>query len=46
MVEKLLANGAEINAPAGRQGSTALQAASEGGHTQVVELLRKYGAKS
>ena len=45
MVEKLLAKGADINAQAGNNGRTALQAASEGGYTQIMELLRKKGAK-
>ena len=46
MVERLLAAKADVNAAAARYGGrTALQAAAEGGHLVVVELLRAAGAK-
>ncbi|MBN2317040.1 MAG: ankyrin repeat domain-containing protein [Sedimentisphaerales bacterium] len=44
IVELLLANGAEINAK-NNAGSTALDIASQGKHTEIVELLQKHGAK-
>jgi hypothetical protein len=41
-IERLLTSGANVNAePAGNNGRTALQAASEGGHLAVVERLRR-----
>ena len=43
MVQILLDNGADINAQGGRY-STALQAASAGGHNQVVQILLDNGA--
>ena len=46
VVEKLLAEGAEINAPAGQHsGRTALQAAAGSGHMEVVEKLLAEGAE-
>jgi hypothetical protein len=48
VVERLLAAGADVNAAAGQSydGRTlsALQAAAEGGHLDVVERLRQAGA--
>ena len=43
-VKALLANGADVNAP-GQNGMTALFYAALGGHTDIVELLKKAGAK-
>ena len=46
IVERLLEEGAEVNAPvSGVAGRTALQAAAEGGHLLIVERLLKEGAK-
>ena len=40
MVERLLQEYADVNAPAASEyGKTALQAAAEGGHLDVVEML-------
>ncbi|MHC4173859.1 MAG: hypothetical protein ACYTBX_09565 [Planctomycetota bacterium] len=39
-----MANGADVNLKRGGV-QTALQSAREGGHTEIVELLRKHGAK-
>ena len=45
MVDRLLEKGANINAePAGWKGRAALQAAPEGGHLEIAELLRRAGA--
>ena len=43
MVRMLLDKGADVNAKGGRYG-TALQAASERGHDQVVRMLLDIGA--
>ena len=45
IVERLLTEGADVNAPGSEYGKTALQAASVSGTTDMVELLRKKGAK-
>ena len=46
MVEKLLAEGADINALPGKHyGRTALEAADWEGYTEMAELLRKKVAK-
>src|SRR5947207_1319156 len=42
-VEKLLVNGADVNAQGGHYGNT-LQAASVNGHPEVVEMLLARGA--
>jgi ankyrin repeat protein len=44
IVELLLANGAEINVK-DNEGSTALDIARQREHTEIVELLKKHGAK-
>jgi len=44
IVELLLSKGADINAK-DNNGKTALSYATENGHTEIVELLRKHGAK-
>ncbi|MFC1763443.1 ankyrin repeat domain-containing protein [Planctomycetota bacterium] len=44
IVELLLANGAELNAKI-TAGSTSLDLASQRKHTEIVELLKKHGAK-
>jgi ankyrin repeat protein len=44
MVELLIANGANINATTNK-GHVPLWYAKEKGHTEIVELLRKHGAK-
>lgn len=44
LVKTLLAANADVNAKAGN-GATALYIASQQGHTEVVELLKKAGAK-
>ena len=44
MVELLIARGASVNARDGG-GSTPLWYAQREGHTEIVELLRKHGAK-
>jgi len=44
IVELLLSKGADINAK-DKNGKTALSYAVENGHTEIVELLRKHGAK-
>lgn len=43
-VELLLAKGADLNARE-EKGKTLLSVAREEGHTEIVELLRKHGAK-
>jgi ankyrin repeat protein len=45
VVRLLLDKGAEVNAQGGRYGN-ALQAASDGGHEEVVKMLVAWGAKS
>ncbi|MHC4792479.1 MAG: ankyrin repeat domain-containing protein [Planctomycetota bacterium] len=44
IVELLLSKGADINAK-DNNGKTALSYAIEHGHTEIIELLRKHGAK-
>ena len=44
IVELLISNGADIKAK-DNNGKTALSYAIENGHTEIVELLRKHGAK-
>jgi pectate lyase len=44
MAEFLIAKGADVNAE-DKWGQTPLQVAKEKGHTEIVELLRKHGAK-
>jgi ankyrin repeat protein len=44
VVELLLANVADISAET-PSGETPMQIAKERGHTEIVELLRKHGAK-
>ena len=44
IVELLLSNGVDINAR-DNNGKTALSYATENGHKEIVELLRKHGAK-
>ena len=44
MVELLIAKGADVNARDG-DGRTPLSYAQDKGHTKIVELLRKHGAK-
>ncbi|MFC1636429.1 ankyrin repeat domain-containing protein, partial [Planctomycetota bacterium] len=44
MVELLIARGADVNAKDG-DGNTPLWHASKEGHTEIVEILRKHGAK-
>ncbi len=44
MAEFLIVKGADVNAK-NNQGKTPLQVAKEKGHTEIVELLRKHGAK-
>ncbi len=44
MVELLVANGADINAK-DKKRRTVFSLAKEKGHTEIVELLRKHGAK-
>jgi ankyrin repeat protein len=44
IVGLLISNGADINAK-DNNGKTALSYAMEGSHTEIVELLRKHGAK-
>jgi ankyrin repeat protein len=44
IVELLLANGAELNIK-NAAGKTALDLASQRNHTEIVELLKKHGAK-
>jgi len=44
IVELLLSKGADINAK-DNNGKTVLQLAKDNGHTEIVELLRKHGAK-
>jgi pectate lyase len=44
MVELLITKGADVNAKL-RNGKTALSLAKEKGHTEIVELLRRHGAK-
>jgi len=44
IVELLLSKGADINAK-NNNGKTALSYATDNGHTEIVELLRKHGAK-
>jgi cytohesin len=43
MVELLLAKGANVNAT--EKGQTAMSLAKKKGHSEIVELLRKHGAK-
>ncbi len=43
-IKALLEAGADVNAKASG-GKTALLAAAEGGHTDIIDLLRKVGAK-
>ncbi len=43
MVQMLLEKGADVKAQGGRYGN-ALQAASSGGHDQVVQMLLEKGA--
>ncbi|KAH8752228.1 hypothetical protein F5883DRAFT_366071, partial [Diaporthe sp. PMI_573] len=45
IVQLLLDNGADVNAPGGRYGN-ALQAASYAGHEMIVKLLLEKGAGS
>jgi len=44
LVGLLLARGAEVNAKT-KEGKTPLSLAKEKGHTEIIELLRKHGAK-
>lgn len=44
MAEVLLANGANVNVKT-KKGESMLSLAKEKGHKQIVELLRKHGAK-
>ena len=43
-MELLIANGAEVNVKA-KSGDSPLSLAKDKGHTEIVELLRKHGAK-
>ena len=44
MVELLIGHGAEVNVK-DYEGQTPLWSANENGHTEIVELLKKHGAK-
>jgi ankyrin repeat protein len=44
MAEFLITKGADVNAETNR-GTTPLQTAKREGHTEIVELLRKHGAR-
>jgi ankyrin repeat protein len=44
MTQLLITKGADVNAK-GNSGETALSVAKEKGHTEIVELLRKHGAR-
>ncbi len=44
VAQLLIAKGADVNAKT-EKGQTALSLAKENGHTEIVELLRKHGAK-
>ena len=44
IVQALLAKGAKVNEK-NKDGKTALRIAEENGHTEIVELLKKAGAK-
>lgn len=48
VVQRLLDAKADVNAAAsgGGVGRTALQAAAEGGHLEVIELLKSFGARN
>jgi len=47
VVKLLLADGADVNAKASKAGKnyTPLSIAKEMGHTQIIKLLKEYGAK-
>jgi len=45
VVKILIANGANVNARDKKYGQTPLQLSQENGYTEIVELLRKHGAK-